>query len=168
MAKVTTTMLTTKGSFTSCKPGFDLVPIGGKKQCLKYLPNDKKHLGKFWRIRSESEADCKKIGARLPLPKNKAENDDLVSVAKKRYKLDLNNYFKIAIDLNDVANEGEFVTSNGLKPLYTNWQYGFPKNGQYKGKSYGEHDFGVMLLSNGRWLDFKSTEYSHLICQQFH
>ena len=132
-----------------------MVVIGGKHQCL--LHGKSKIPEKT--SRSSSAGKCEQLGAKLPLPKNKAENDDLASVVKSKYNLTKKNQ-RIAIDLNDVAKEGEFVMSNGQNTTYYNWEFGQPTFGVVS------KDFVVMELSTGKWYDSQGTTYTYLVCQQ--
>ena len=185
---VTTTMDTTvkqpsnlqvqkvSGPCQACKSGYLSYTLGSDKQCLKYIGPVKIDL---------ASSTCSKTGDKLPLPKNKDENDDLVkffhSLGTKSI-MGVPWYSKkqalkcFTIDLNDAKTEGKFVTSDGQKPTYTNWRSPNPDDWTKKAdpgdptSGYDGEDFVVVGTDNyygiGLWNDINEKFYIALICQQ--
>ena len=108
--------------------------INGKRECFQYV-------GK--RQPQDSQSICKKIGGKVPLPKNTQENNDLVNGFRS-----LSNDIKFAIlGLWDTSSEGKFLKFNGEKLTYTNWDTGEPND-------FGNgEDYVVMYVQHGLWND---------------
>ncbi|XP_034100094.1 tetranectin-like protein [Drosophila albomicans] len=72
------------------------------------------------------------------------ENQDEFNAIKKKLQADKDYW----IDINDLANEGEFISvATGKKPTYVNWHYGEPNNGW----NFTEH-CGDLWFCNGNHL----------------
>ena len=100
--------------------------------------------------------------ARLPLPENLNENNDLRSATKV---LGL-NLGQIAIDLTDKSAEGTFVTSSGQLPTYTNWAKNEPNS------MGGDEDYVVLWTDPkkswtkpGFWNDAPANKVADVVCQ---
>ena len=99
--------------------------------------------------------------ARLPLPENLNQNNDLWSAAKV---LGL-NLGQIALDLTDKSAEGTFVTSSGQLATYTNWANGEPN-------SMGDEDYVVLWTDSKKWFskpgfwnDAPASTVADVVCQ---
>ena len=180
---VTTTMDTTvkqpsnlqvqnaSGPCQACKNGYLSYTLGSEKQCLKYIGPVKIDL---------ASSTCSKFGDKLPLPKNKNENDDLVkffhslgtkSIIGVPWHSKKQAVSCFTIDLNDAKTEGKFVTSDGQKPTYTNWRSKNPDNhidtnGLYNGEDYVIVGTDKTYIGTGLWNDINEMYYIALICQQ--
>ena len=66
---------------------------------------------------------CQQNNARLPLPKNAAEDYQLTNLMTK-----YNLYGTMALDGRDEIKEGHWVDSHGKPIAYTNWDKGQPSN----------------------------------------
>ena len=86
-----------------------------KKRCLKYMGKKKADI---------AESTCKLENARLPLPRSDQENSEYCKAFRA---LDSNMQY-VALDINDVKQEGTFITSTGEKPTYYKWSPGEPNN----------------------------------------
>ena len=73
----------------------------------------------------DAEAQCVSDGALLALPRSDSENDFIANLIPDE---------GIWIGLNDINEEGKFVTSDGVEPCYTKWDSNQPNNlGPYPG-----------------------------------
>ena len=90
-------------------------------------------------------------------------------------RIQASRYF--TIDLNDAKTEGNFLTSDGQKPTYTNWRSPNPDDWIKKPvpgdptSGYDGEDFVVVgtddsFLGTGLWNDINEKFYIALICQQ--
>ena len=152
--------------------------MGNKKTCLKYIGPVRIGLASATCKSTPLPQNYPKATYKLPLPKNKKENDDLVNFFRtQKIRTDgvptvskeyARYYF--AIDLNDVLTEGKFVTSDGQEPTYTNWKYPAPndktKPGSFIGEDYVAVGTDGTYLKNGKWNDINERFYIALICQQ--
>ena len=105
---------------------------------------------------SSAVSICAKDGARPPLPRNAKENGDLLKffLSKKDRKIN-----EFALDLSYAKNEGDFISSAGRKPYYTNWYQNGPAN------TTEDHDF-VTMYSDGQWNVYNGNYTSVvIICQ---
>ena len=68
---------------------------------------------------SVAEAQCESDGSFLAIPRSKAENDFIASLIPNE---------GIWIGINDIEQEGRYVTVDGSGISYTNWQKGQPDN----------------------------------------
>ena len=139
-----------KGVCGDCTNGYSPVSIDGEKHCLTYVTD---------RCRiSEAAAMCAEDGSRLPLPKNSKENSDFANFFKtKRPKDAITDSF--ALDLNDVKNEGVFVSSTGYKPVFHNWYGSDPS----KPDSFNDY---VAMFKYGSWSGVNKVMAVSLICQK--
>ena len=132
---------------SSCQSNYTSFVIGSKSKCLKY--------GTQGSLSSAVSA-CAKDGARLPLPKSIKENADLLDyfLSKKDRK-----HNEFALDLSDAKIEGDFISSAGRKPYFTNWYQNGPAN------TTEDHDF-VTMYSDGHWNVYNGNYTSVvIICQ---
>ena len=123
----TTTITTTTTSVKFCRPNSEEFTIDQRKVCLEFVGRNNI---------SEAASLCSSKQGKLPLPKNQKENDDYVHafitvLAKMgdpthawiRYGVS-----KIALDLNDIDSEGNFVSSTGKPVEWFNWGARGPNN----------------------------------------
>ena len=71
----------------------------------------------------QAERACQELSAKLPLPENQKQNDDMLNAFKQ---IVLNGL--IVIGLNDKEHEGKWVKSNGENVTYFNWDKNEPNN----------------------------------------
>ena len=102
---------------------------------------------------------CKKYSSKLPLPTNDKENEKyrlaFLSLGAKT--------IGVALDLNDVKNEGNFVKfSDGQSPNWSNWYPGEPNN------AYGNEDYGSLYLKRfpKNWNDYNRAEWVSIVCEK--
>ena len=131
---------------SSCQSNYTSFVIGSKSKCLKYGT-----LG----LLSSAVSTCVKDGSRPPLPRNAEENTDLLS-----YFLSIKDrkHLEFALDLSDVKNEGDFISSTGQKINFTNWPLKGPDN------KTEDHDF-VTMWSDGKWNVNHGNHMSVVICE---
>ena len=131
----------------------------------------------------EGVSTCAKFNAKLPLPRSDLENKDYITAAKQMVKYS----GSIAIDLNDVKQEGNFVTSTGEKPSYFNWSAVVnrtpkhsgplfePNNGCcYNGKKWTISENYVQLYTQAlftmekeKWGDASAEQMVDIICEKY-
>ena len=92
-----------------------------------------------------AEFTCKSENARLPLPRSDQENSDYCNAFRA---LDSNIEW-VALDINDVEQEGSFVTSTGEKPSYYKWSKIVGKSG-FEPNNLNNEDY-VHLWLVSRW-----------------
>ena len=101
---------------------------------------------------------CQQNNARLPLPKNAAEDYQLTNFMKK-----YNLYGTMALDGRDEINEGHWIDSYGKTIGYTNWDVGQPDNKvNYVFFTIQQDHLGKR--SNGKWDDNERTHKTHIFC----
>ena len=66
-----------------------------------------------------ADSQCKSDGSFLAIPRSEAENDFIASLIPNEY---------IWIGINDIEQEGRYVTVDGSAISYTNWHNGQPDN----------------------------------------
>ena len=98
-----------------CKHGWIPFSIQGTEQCFKYI-------GK--RSILFAESDCSTLNGFLPVPENYQQNKDYFNAFVKVKGYD----HHVALGINDVENEGEFIRATGEKVKYFNWFSGEPNN----------------------------------------
>ena len=120
----------------TCETGYTPVNIGDSKKCYKVIGRN---------FLDYAHTRCLKEGATLPLPKNSKENTDLYKLFSKirQYTND-----RLVLDLNDVQNEGSFVSSNDQKQTFFNWD---PTSQNYMGKDH------VAMYYSGLWRHYAGT-----------
>ena len=132
---------------TSCPANYTSFIIESQSKCFKY--------GTVGPL-SSAVSTCAKDGARPPLPINAKQNADLLAYFlsnKEEHKF-------LALDLNDVRTEGEFISSTGEKVNFTNW---YSKTSVNKTDN---HDFVAMYI-DGLWKTFDGNYSSGvIICQK--
>ena len=101
---------------------------------------------------------CQQNNARLPLPKNAAEDYQLTNFMKK-----YNLYGTLALDGRDEIKEGYWVDSHGKSIGYTNWDKGQPSN-KINYLFFTVPENFLSKKSNGRWDDSQRTHKTHIIC----
>ena len=66
-----------------------------------------------------ADSQCKSDGSFLAIPRSEAENDFIASLIPNEH---------IWIGINDIEQEGRYVTVDGSTISYTNWHIGQPDN----------------------------------------
>ena len=102
-------------SCSPCKYGWTTFAIQGTKQCFKYIGE---------KTISSAESGCNAVNGILPVPENSLQNADYFNAFVK-VKGQVHN---VALGINDVKNEGEFVRANGQKVTFFNWYFAEPNN----------------------------------------
>ena len=102
-------------SCSPCKFGWTPFAIQGTHQCFTYIGE---------KSISSAESSCNAVNGFLPVPENYQQNTDYF-YAFIQVKGQNNN---VALGINDVKSEGEFVRANGQKVTYFNWYFGEPNN----------------------------------------
>ena len=142
---------------SSCPVGWTPFKIGGKQECFKYIGRRKY---------SQAEYICKQLGARIPLPENKVQNEDF-----------LNSFLQIkpkstwiTLGLSDAKTEGTFTKSDGQIPKYVNWGFARPQGSQTIRTDYDSVYMltvfpNVWSMKKGTWSDYKESFAGDTICQ---
>ena len=115
----------------TCETGYTPFNIGDSKKCYKSFGRKRLNL---------ANSICVKEDATLPLPKNSKENTDVYNLLVKirQYSND-----RLVLDLTDVQNEGSFVSSNGQKQNFFNFD-------KFNFKNNEKRDY-VAMEYNGVW-----------------
>lgn len=103
---------------------------------------------------SDAEKDCQERGGNLASIANKEENAEVWGAFKNRPGM------KYAwIGINDSAQEGRWMLSNGLGAIkYSNWSRGEPNN-------LGSEHCAMVYGSSGLWNDSKCGNKYPYVCQ---
>ena len=105
--------------------------------------------------RKEAKKKCHLLSGRLVDIKSEEQNNALYEEAYRKRKL-----HQLWIGLNDIAKEGEFVTTSGEKPCYTNWHPNEPNN------YAGSEDCAVVFWREStKWNDLPCHVKRNFICQ---
>ena len=94
------------------------------------------------------------VNAKVPLPKNYQENDDLYQAIRQ---LGLKS---AALDGTDLAKEGEWRDSTGQLISFFNWQPGQPDNILKK-----EHYLHYHAWWGKKWNDNPGSREENIVCQ---
>ena len=100
---------------------------------------------------------CQQNNARLPLPKNAVEDNQLTNF------MNIYNLKTMALDGRDEIKEGHWVDSHGKPIAYTNWDKGQPSN-KINYVFFTVPENFLSKKSNGRWDDSERTHKTHIIC----
>ena len=171
----TTTVVKSASSCSGCCPGWKQYKIGSKNRCLKYMGRKKAQDG---------ASTCAALNAKLPLPRSDEENKDYLAAFRQMVKYASG----FAIDLNDVKQEGNFVTSTGEKPTYFNWSgvvnrkpehsgplfepnNGCCYNGNNWAGSMGENyvelrNYALFTMEKDKWNDVSATTMVYTVCEK--
>lgn len=105
----------------------------------------------------DAEAQCESDGAYLALPRSDDENDFIAGLIPNEH---------IWIGLNDIAEEGKFVTSDGLDLSYTKWDINSNQPNNYNGSEDGVHIIGkgMSWLTKGFWNDGSINAMKKFVC----
>ena len=136
----------------TCSFGFKSFNVCTKNTCLMLQSNKE-------RVYKAVDA-CKKYNSTLPLPTNAIENE--------KYRLAIKTLSTtasvVALDLNDIKQEGKYVRfSNGQPANWFNWYLGEPNN------AWGGEDYVTMYLFKSTpndWNDHSSMAYVVIVCEQ--
>ena len=96
----------------------------------------------------DAKAQCESDGAFLAIPRSQAENDFLRSLLSNR---------DFWIGINDIEQEGSFVSVDGREISWTNWATGEPDGGDAVQSDGG----------NGRWHDIWINSNERFVCSIF-
>ena len=101
----------------------------------------------------EAKAQCESDGAYLADPRSDAENTFIAGL--------ISGHFWIGI--NDIDEEGKFVTADGLNVSYTNWRDKEPNNYQH---TDGNDEDGVLINWAGQslWNDQSINRPYKFVC----
>lgn len=109
---------------------------------------------------AQSQAECEKLGGRLPEITSKGEYHDLLEVMREKKYKGRPQHRRTWLGLTDKKQEGTFVWQTSLKvPLWTNWNYKEPNNAGHKGEDCVEMQY------SGSWNDIPCNERRPFICQ---
>ena len=132
--------------------------IDGDIQCFKYAGRHQLE---------QAERACQKLSAKLPLPENQNQNEDMLKAFKQM--LYYEGYYdgSIVIGLNDKRNEGNWAKSNGENVTYFNWDENEPNNA-LDGENYATFRiFPGIWGGGGKWNDNGDLNYYFpVICQR--
>ena len=99
------------------------------------------------------------MNANLPLPTNAQENEDFRVLFREYFNIDIK---AIALDANDVAQEGEWTDSSSNKLNYTNW-LNVDSNGHI---ANNEAENFAVQLSTGQWADKEGSLERNVVCEK--
>ena len=127
------------------------------------LPTDYTHVenswGKsFYKIYTEkknygdAKAQCESDRTFLAIPRSEAENDFIAGLIPNE---------NIWIGLNDIDEEGTFVSVDDKEVSYTKWLYGEPND---SGNEDGVEIIGDRESSNGYWNDKSTKIQNQFVC----
>ena len=97
-----------------------------------------------------ADSQCKSDGSFLAIPRSEAENDFIASLIPNEH---------IWIGINDIEQEGRYVTVDGSAITYTNWHIYEPNN-------YHDEDGIHIWMGNKRWNDFYVTYLMKFVCSK--
>ena len=97
-----------------------------------------------------ADSQCKSDGSFLAIPRSEAENDFIASLIPNEY---------IWIGINDIEQEGRYVTVDGSTISYTNWDIGQPDNSHNED---GIHIWG----GDKRWNDNQVYSLIKFVCSK--
>lgn len=126
-----------------------ITSVGGKTYCLVFTGN-----ARIWKAKKK----CRKLGAHLPLP-----TDDTTSRKISQVSDQLRAPYHVAIDVNDIEEEGKYVTSENKEPQWTNWASQQPTGTKFTG--YAEN-WVSMNPNVGEWSDQPQNFLASIICMQ--
>ena len=124
----------------------------------------------------QAERECQERGAKLPLPENEKQNEDMLNAFNEMtYGLynGTYNYYdsRIVLGLNLKENEGKWVKSNGENVTYFNWDRNEP-NSPHGGPKYVifrvfARGIWGYRRGAGKWNErWDLNSYFPVICQQ--
>ena len=136
--------------------------IDGKVECFK---NAGRHQV------NQAELVCQKLGAKLPLPENEKQNEDMQNVFKKMTKNFRNGYqyYDLAVlDIKAKENDGNWVKSNGENVTYFNWDKNEPSITANADKYVLFQIFKLPAIKRyaGKWIDDIGSNHEPVICQR--
>ena len=103
---------------------------------------------------ADAKAVCESDGAFLAIPRSDAENDFIEDLIPNEY---------IWIGLNDIDQEGVFVTVDGTDSSYTHW---YELGGiQIEPNNFNDEEHAVVILPGlGRWNDVALRNLFKFVC----
>ena len=135
----------------------------------------------------EGASTCAKLNAKLPLPRSDKENKDYYNVFRFIKSPSNSEWWRhFAIDINDIKNEGDFVTSAGNKPPYFNWSpvagwtslHSGPKTEPNNGCCYNgnkwasSENYGQFMMTTAgtlvreKWNDAAGHVETNIVCEK--
>ena len=121
---------------------------------------NQKIFGFLNKIVSIPASKCNELGSSLILPRSEQEDKDLFAALQSLGQL---NEF-IALDGNDIANEGMWVDSTGSKLNYFNWSAREPNN--LEGRENHLHYWNQGTSRDGQWNDISGDNISSVVCSK--
>ena len=103
----------------------------------------------------DAKAQCESDGAYLATPRSDDQNAFLSSLIPNE---------NIWIGLNDIDEEGTFVSVDDKEVSYTKWLYGEPND---SGNEDGVEIIGDRESSNGYWNDKSTTIQNQFVCTSY-
>ena len=102
---------------------------------------------------TEAKAQCKADGSFLAYPTSDAESAFLGSQWPT---------YEFWIGIDDIDEEGKFVSVDGFKYSYTKWANGEPNNWGQAGSKWVTED--AVAISGGNWRDRPATWHLPFVC----
>ena len=103
-----------------------------------------------------ADSQCKSDGSFLAIPRSEAENDFIASLIPNEY---------IWIGINDIEQEGRYVTVDGSAISYTNWDIGQPDNYLHSFSPEGEDGIHIWK-EDKRWNDIPVNILIKFVCSK--
>ena len=132
-----------------CEAGWTFQAIGSRTACFKHFGD-----GSTW---TQARDTCASNGAELFIPLNKEENE-----AYYAYTSGL-GYNGLWLDGNDVASEGNWVTTAGVSITWFNWSFNY---GQPDNCCGGEDYLHYHAPWGSDWNDIPNDEGEHIMCNK--
>ena len=102
----------------------------------------------------DAKAQCESDGTLLSIPRSQAENDFILGL--------FTGWANPWIGINDIEQEGSFVTVDGRELSELSWTNWLP--GQPSGTGQGLDADGVEILSSGFWNDERAFVENKFVC----
>ena len=151
------TVVLASGTNAKCDAGWEKHSLDETELCFRnFGKHDLQH----------GRGVCEKHNARLPLPMNYVEDNDLSNYLQKH------SLPSCLLDATDTATEGRFVDSQGNPLRFTNWSKGQPDNYFWLdplGWIYGGQDYVWKHMGewNGQWDDRVINDDSNIVCTKY-
>ena len=105
-----------------------------------------------------AKAQCESDGTHLAIPKSEAENDFIASLIPNE---------DIWIGINDIEEEGTYVTVDGSAISYTNWKSGQPDNHIHSIEVNPDGEDGMMIRDDDKKWNDNPVNYLHkFVCSK--
>ena len=102
----------------------------------------------------DAKAQCESDGTYLATPRSDDQNGFIASLIPN-----LKRYQSIWIGLNDIDEEGTFVSVDGEEVSYTKWSSGAPHD-----QFWGDQLDGVQMMLSGNWTDISIKVQEPFVC----